>query len=152
MDNAYNGEYKALLNELIQGMECAKQLRVHLNSAASSETQYFFLQRILSSYEKALLILKWRLVGQSHPVAPPLPGAPEPSISLNGSLDVNNNSFKEQQDYNVSKKRYALFDLSRYMIKILDVVLILMQFLTCFFFVGLQKGDANMDRTSKSWR
>lgn len=152
MDSAYNGEYKALLNELIQGMECAKQLRVHLNSAASSETQYFFLQRILSSYEKALLILKWRLVGQSHPVATPLPGAPEPSISLDGSLDINNNnSFKEQQDYNVSKKRYALFNLSRYMIKILDVVLILMQCLTCFF-VGLQKDDANMDRTSKSWR
>ncbi|XP_019170409.1 PREDICTED: probable WRKY transcription factor 53 [Ipomoea nil] len=111
MDSAYNGEYKALLNELIQGMECAKQLRVHLNSAASSETQYFFVQRILSSYEKALLILKWRLVGQSHPV-PPLPGAPESSMSLDGSLDINNNnnnSFKEeQQDYNVSKKRKAM--------------------------------------------
>lgn len=101
-------DYYTLINELTLGMEQAKQLRVHLRSA-SSEPQELLLQRILSSYEKALLILKWNggSVGQSQPT-PLAYGVPESSISVEGSPqseDVKKN-FNDYQDLrDVSKKR-----------------------------------------------
>uniref|UniRef100_A0A7N0T4D1 WRKY domain-containing protein n=1 Tax=Kalanchoe fedtschenkoi TaxID=63787 RepID=A0A7N0T4D1_KALFE len=48
-------EQQALINELKQGRELAKQLQNHLNpSTASSETRLFLVQKIISSYEKTL--------------------------------------------------------------------------------------------------
>ncbi|KAL3498977.1 hypothetical protein ACH5RR_041709 [Cinchona calisaya] len=108
MEYGSKWDYFTLINELTQGMEQAKQLRVHLSSA-SSESQDLLLQRILSSFEKALSILKWNggSVGQPQPT-PPASGAPESSVSVEGSPqseDVKKN-FNDYQDLvDVSKKR-----------------------------------------------
>lgn len=116
MDCATSWEYKSLINELTQGMEKAKQLRMHLSST-SSEAQEFLMQRILSSYEKALLILKWSgsSTGQSQQSTPPSSacGALESSISVDGSprSEELNRNFRDQkeQNMNASKKRWISF-------------------------------------------
>ncbi|GKF83797.1 hypothetical protein Tco_0248695, partial [Tanacetum coccineum] len=51
MESACIYGQKTVMNELTQGIEMAKQLRFHLNSA---EARQFFIQKILSSYENAL--------------------------------------------------------------------------------------------------
>nr|QJF53821.1 WRKY transcription factor [Talipariti hamabo] len=59
MENPWNREQGTLVNELIQGLELAKQLRLHLGASSSSvDSRDLLVQKILSSYEKALLILK----------------------------------------------------------------------------------------------
>lgn len=108
MESAFTWEHKTLINELVQGMEKAKQLQFHLCSTSRSEAQHLLLQRILSSYEKALLILNWRgPVGQTQAAVAPASGAVESTISVDGSSrseDLNNN-FRDHQDYSTSKKR-----------------------------------------------
>lgn len=86
-------EYKTLVNELVQGMEKAKQLQFHLCSTSTS--QDLLMQRILSSYEKALLILNWKGAVQQTPAASAT------SISVDGSEDL-----RDHHDYNASKKRW----------------------------------------------
>ncbi|XP_027085591.1 probable WRKY transcription factor 53 [Coffea arabica] len=109
MEYGSSWDYYTLVNELTQGMEQAKQLRVHLSSGYM-EPQDLLLQRILSSYEKALSILKWNgggSVGQSQPT-PLASGAPESSISVEGSPqnEEAKNNFNDYQDLrDVSKKR-----------------------------------------------
>lgn len=74
-----------LMNELTQGRELARQLQVHLNAPSSShETRQMLAQKIASSYEKALSILKFSSsvsVGEPQPAglgieSPPLSGSP----------------------------------------------------------------------------
>ncbi|KAK4400946.1 putative WRKY transcription factor 53 [Sesamum angolense] len=78
MESGFTWEYKTLIDELTQGMEKAKQLRFHLFSTSPSEAQDLLLQRILSSYEKALLILRWsRSDGKAGAAVP----APQSSVS-----------------------------------------------------------------------
>lgn len=107
MEYGSTWDYYTLINELTQGMEQAKQLRAHLSSE-SSEPQGMLLQRILSSYEKALLILKWN--GGSAEQSQPTPlasGAPESSISVEGSpQNEDEKNFNDYQDLrDVAKKR-----------------------------------------------
>ncbi|KAL3619195.1 WRKY transcription [Castilleja foliolosa] len=106
-------EYKTLINELTQGMEKAKQLHFHLCSTTSpSETQYLLLQRILSSYQKALSILKGNgstsaRQAQAQFVAPML-GGPELSVSADESPrieDFNKSSMRDHQECSPVKKR-----------------------------------------------
>ncbi|KAK7250526.1 hypothetical protein RIF29_33021 [Crotalaria pallida] len=52
-------EQKELVNELIQGMEVATKLKVELMLPSSADTSNLLVQRILSSYDKALLLLGW---------------------------------------------------------------------------------------------
>ncbi|KAK1565402.1 hypothetical protein Q3G72_025764 [Acer saccharum] len=93
MEYGWSWEQKTLMNELIEGMEFAKQLRVHLGSKSSVETSDVLVQRILSSYEKALLILKGPGSGSTTVQAQANIGAaaaanwgvPESPISINGS-------------------------------------------------------------------
>ena len=77
------------MSELIHGMELAKQLKGHLSEASTFQTREFLMQKILSSYEKALMILNW-----SGSVTHPQPagenfrvtvGIPESPLSINGS-------------------------------------------------------------------
>lgn len=111
MDAGLGWEFKALINELTQGVECTKQLRASFNSETSFETQNSLLQQIVSSYEKALMILNVGSVGKSQQVPPMLSSAPESSISVEGSprSDDMNKSLKDQEYRDVSKKRYARF-------------------------------------------
>ncbi|GMI95548.1 hypothetical protein HRI_003224100 [Hibiscus trionum] len=73
MENICNWEQGTLVSELIQGLELAKQLRLHLGASSCVESRDLLVQKILSSYEKALLILKPR-----GPVA-------ESPLTINGS-------------------------------------------------------------------
>ncbi|KAL0371904.1 UNVERIFIED_CONTAM: putative WRKY transcription factor 53 [Sesamum calycinum] len=104
MESGFTWEYKTLIDELTQGMEKAKQLRFHLFSTSPSEAQDLLLQRILSSYEKALLILRWsRSDGKAGAAVP----APQSSVSVDESprSETLNKNFSDHQDYSTSKKR-----------------------------------------------
>lgn len=50
-------EQNILITELIQGKELTKQLSNHLNPSSSPKTRQFLIQKILSTYEKALSVL-----------------------------------------------------------------------------------------------
>lgn len=95
-----------LINELIQGMEQAKQLKVQLGTKSTAQTRQVLVQNILSSYEKALSILKW---GGS--ITHPQTVEPESPLSVNGSpgSDYFDVSLKDSQDTKgYSKKRKML--------------------------------------------
>ena len=100
---------KTLIGELIQGMELAKQLKQNLCAKSSPETREFLVQRILSSYEKALLVLKWSgSMGQPQPlgVATSL-CVPESPISINESprSDDFERGLKDHQDLRDNSKK-----------------------------------------------
>lgn len=110
MDCPSNWEYKTVINELTQGIEHTKQLREHFHSAGSTfENQELLLQKILSSYEQSLLILKWSgSTVQSPQPLPPTCGAIESSVSVDGSpkSDDMKRSFQDHHELiNISKKR-----------------------------------------------
>ncbi|KAJ9173707.1 hypothetical protein P3X46_016817 [Hevea brasiliensis] len=94
MENSWSWEQKTLISELIQGMELAKQLRVHLNTASSVEIRDSLVQRILTSYEKSLLILNWsgslgqqqqQQQQQQQNVGATAGNVPESPLSMHGS-------------------------------------------------------------------
>ncbi|KDP28510.1 hypothetical protein JCGZ_14281 [Jatropha curcas] len=64
-------EQKNLINELSQGKELAEQLRNHLNPSSSLETRLFLVDKLLSSYEKALCLLNWVELSHSYPNSTP---------------------------------------------------------------------------------
>jgi hypothetical protein len=111
MESGLNLEQNTLINELTQGMELAKQLRTHLNPSSSPENRELLLQKILSSYEKALLILKWSgSMGNPQSLAP-VTGLQESSVSGDGSprSDDFDRGFKDHQEQSdISKKRKTL--------------------------------------------
>ncbi|XP_011026911.1 PREDICTED: probable WRKY transcription factor 41 [Populus euphratica] len=107
MENGWSWEQKTLITELIQGMELAKQLRAHLNATSSVESRDMLVRRILSSYEKALLILNWGgSMGQPQNAGVSA-GVPESPISINGSSrsDDFDGSVKDNQGYNEALKK-----------------------------------------------
>ncbi|KAF8027712.1 hypothetical protein BT93_E0587 [Corymbia citriodora subsp. variegata] len=108
MDGGWSYEQKTLISELIQGMDFANQLRAQLTSAPSTEMRDALMQGILSSYEKALLILKWGgQMPQSHLVAA-VSGIPESPLSVNGSPrsdDFDKGTGDHLQNRDISKKR-----------------------------------------------
>ncbi|KAL2347971.1 hypothetical protein Fmac_001971 [Flemingia macrophylla] len=59
MESEKSWEQHALVNELIEGMEVARKLKEDWSLPSSADSRNSLLQRILSSYDKALLILKW---------------------------------------------------------------------------------------------
>lgn len=75
---------KTIANELIQGMELAKQLRGQLGSTTAIETRDLLVQRILASYEKALLMVKCS-GSQMHNVGATSGVLPESPLSITGS-------------------------------------------------------------------
>ncbi|XP_073133209.1 probable WRKY transcription factor 53 [Henckelia pumila] len=110
MESPVNWEYQTLVNELTQGMEKTKQLRFHLCTTSQNQAQDLLMQRILSSYEKALLILKWTGSKQQDQVVATAPTsvALESSVSVDGSprSEGLNKNLGDHQDYvNPSKKR-----------------------------------------------
>ncbi|KAK6251421.1 hypothetical protein SCA6_005426 [Theobroma cacao] len=109
MEHGWHWEQETLIGELIQGMELAKQLRVHLGTASSVESRDLLVQKILSSYEKALLILKMnRPVGQPQQNVGATSGVPESPLSINGSPRSDDLEKDNQDIRDVSKKRKML--------------------------------------------
>jgi hypothetical protein len=60
---------KNLIQELLQGMELARQLRIYLNvSSSSNETRELLIEKIISTFEKALEMVNYKghvIVGES---------------------------------------------------------------------------------------
>ncbi|KAL8196275.1 hypothetical protein R6Q57_025275 [Mikania cordata] len=98
-----------VVSELAQGMELAMHLKSILNSESSSETINVLIQEIISSYDRALLMVNWgESGGQTPPPAPAMLSQPESSVSIEDSHDFNQ-AFNNQPDEKVlSKKRKAM--------------------------------------------
>ncbi|KAI3792601.1 hypothetical protein L2E82_06484 [Cichorium intybus] len=91
-------EPTTVIHELTQGIEMAKQLRHNLNSAEARE---FLIQKILSSYDKALFVLK----SGGQPGVTPLPESSLPKSSASTD-SPQSGEFEFGFDQNVfSKKR-----------------------------------------------
>ncbi|KAK4744916.1 hypothetical protein SAY87_011228 [Trapa incisa] len=113
-------EQKVLISELVQGSNLAKQLRHHLSSESSPETQVVLIQSIVKSFDKALQILKWRgpINCQSQPVSTvatagtaDLTESPPASIKWSLSSDNINGGAAESEQLEgryASKKRKIL--------------------------------------------
>ncbi|XP_039052111.1 probable WRKY transcription factor 53 [Hibiscus syriacus] len=102
MEHGWNWEQGTLVGELIQGLELAKQLRLQLDTSSSAQSTHLLVQKILSSYEKALQILKFN-VGASA-----TSGVPESPLSINGSPRSDDLDKDNQDSRDVSKKRKML--------------------------------------------
>ncbi|KAI4315517.1 hypothetical protein L6164_028315 [Bauhinia variegata] len=86
MEKAWSLEQNTLVSELIQGMEVARKLKADLRMTPSSfDNRDLLVQRILSSYEKALQILTWNASNSKSQPVGATTGAPESPISVNGS-------------------------------------------------------------------
>ncbi|KAK6947899.1 WRKY domain [Dillenia turbinata] len=111
MESGWSWEHNTLVKELTKGMELAKQLKLHLNPTSSIETKELLLHKILSSYEKALLILNWGgSVSQPQHIGATTNFAESP-ISVNGSPRTEDMSIslKDHLDNkDMSKKRKLL--------------------------------------------
>ncbi|XP_028770431.1 probable WRKY transcription factor 53 [Neltuma alba] len=59
MEETNEWEQLSLISELIQGKESAEQLCTRLSSSSSLEEKELLVEKILSSYEKALSMLNW---------------------------------------------------------------------------------------------
>ncbi|XP_022136601.1 probable WRKY transcription factor 41 [Momordica charantia] len=109
MESGWSWDQKSLIGELIQGMELTKQLRAELNLESAAESRGSLVQGILSSYEKALIILKWN-GAMSQPqmaeaAASALPGSPI-SVNESPSSDDSGRGLKDSQEpTKESKKR-----------------------------------------------
>ncbi|XP_027338921.1 probable WRKY transcription factor 53 [Abrus precatorius] len=108
MDN--KGDPKSIIYELLQGLELARQLQVYLHMPSSSqETRELLIQKIISTFEKALEMVNWKgPVGESSQQPSgvairmsdsPLSGSPR---SEDSDKDL------KDQDHNISKKRNTL--------------------------------------------
>ncbi|KAE8710807.1 WRKY family transcription factor [Hibiscus syriacus] len=100
MENMWNWEQGTLVSELIQGLELAKQLRLHLGASSSVESRDLLVQKILSSYEKALLILKPR-----RPIEQPQQNVAESPLTFNSSPRSADSENNNRYNGDVSKKR-----------------------------------------------
>ncbi|KAK9079758.1 hypothetical protein SSX86_001431 [Deinandra increscens subsp. villosa] len=104
MDGACVYEEKTVLHELTQGIQMAEQLRANLHSA---EARGLLMQKILSAYDNALLVLKSRNTAP----APALRAASPPeSLISSGSpgsegFKFDQQPFSVQQGKNVISKR-----------------------------------------------
>lgn len=108
-------EQKSLINELLQGRELAKQLQIQLNLRTSSSAQdqtrgIMFVQKIISSYDKALSMLGF-CSSSSSTQEPQLPTGlvTESPTSLTGSPlseDSDRDVKDPQEPKDGSKRRY----------------------------------------------
>uniref|UniRef100_A0A9I9DCB5 WRKY domain-containing protein n=1 Tax=Cucumis melo TaxID=3656 RepID=A0A9I9DCB5_CUCME len=107
MESGWSWDQKSLIGELIQGMELTKQLRTELSSASGEESRGSLVQGILSSYEKALLILKWNGPTNQLQMVEATPGLPGSPISVNGSpsSDDSGRVLKDPQDSRKESKK-----------------------------------------------
>ncbi|GJY97307.1 hypothetical protein Tco_0514217 [Tanacetum coccineum] len=110
MESACVYDQNTVINELTQGIQMAKELRVNLNTPQARD---FLIQKILSSYENALSALKsGEYSRQPQEVILPAFNLPESPISIGSTqcgefeFDQFGQPFIYQQDQNVvSKKR-----------------------------------------------
>lgn len=107
MESDKSLEQEALINELIEGMEVARKLKEDLNLPSSVDTRDSLLERILSSYDKALLILRWnepisesQTMNQATKTSPP-----ESPLSVETNPHAEGGTKDHQQLEHNAKKR-----------------------------------------------
>ncbi|KAL4592764.1 hypothetical protein LXL04_005768 [Taraxacum kok-saghyz] len=98
MESACVYDETTVIHELTQGIKMAEQLTLNLNSP---ETREFLIKNILSSYDKALFILK----SGGHPRASPLPESSPPKSPI--STSSHQSTDFEFDENGFSKKRKA---------------------------------------------
>ncbi|XP_077229925.1 putative WRKY transcription factor 41 [Tasmannia lanceolata] len=106
MDNTTGWDQKQLINELTQGRDFAKQLQ---NLSTAPELRELYVQKILSSFTKALTLLKGNdLEGDPQPNGP-IMGTDSPrSLSRSPRSENSDRVFKDQERGDISKKRKML--------------------------------------------
>ncbi|XWS61287.1 hypothetical protein CRYUN_Cryun07bG0113400 [Craigia yunnanensis] len=112
MENMGESEQRSLINELTQGRELARQLQFYINVPSSShETHELLVQKIQSSYEKALSMLNCNITSLAEPqpsgLAIRMSESP-PSRSGSPRSEDSDRDFKEQELKDASKKRKTL--------------------------------------------
>ncbi|KAK6781754.1 hypothetical protein RDI58_019550 [Solanum bulbocastanum] len=112
MDGDLSWDYDSFINKLTQGMEHTKQIRTYLSSVASTSEAIpeLLLQKILSSYEQSLLILKWSgSPVQSVPAAPAIESMVYGDV--NPRSDDNKRSSRRSSEAHTyfKKKKITLF-------------------------------------------
>lgn len=111
MESDMNWEQKALMNELIQGMEMARKLKSDLSLTSSLDTKNLLLQQILSSYDKALLILRSNASNSKsqtmHQATQTL--SPESSLFVKRGEGIEGDVKGHHEPKQNSKKRLNLF-------------------------------------------
>ncbi|KAL8263871.1 hypothetical protein R6Q59_022001 [Mikania micrantha] len=96
-----------IINELTQGMDYAMQLKSVLSSESHSETKHVLIHHIISSYDRAILMVnQGEYGGQTQPML----AQPELSVSIESprSPDANQPLDDQQEDKVVSKKSKAM--------------------------------------------
>jgi len=113
------GDSKNLIDELLQGLELARQLQIYLNvSSSSNETREILIQKIISTFEKALEMVnrKKRLVNMGESSQQQYPSASgtlairisdSPPLSCSPRSEDSDRDFN--RDHNASRKRYVLY-------------------------------------------
>lgn len=107
MDSDKSWEHEALMNELIQGMEVARKLKEDLMLPSSvDDTRDSLLQRILSSYDKALLILSCDApISESQTMNQATKTSPPQSPLSIQTTPLKEGGIKDHQEQHNSKKR-----------------------------------------------
>lgn len=101
-----------ITKELTEGMEKAIQLKAHMGQQVSGKIEGMLIEGILSSFENALLILKWGgSMEQSHQHVVPstsMPGSPQSVIGSPKSEDLNPGFTTQPGSRDSSRKRKAM--------------------------------------------
>lgn len=109
MDNIGNSS-NSLIHELLQGLELARQLQMNLHVASSSssqESREVLIQKIISTFEKALEMVNWK--GGSLGTEPSSQGvairmSDSPTLSGSPRSEDSDRDLRDH-DYNASRKR-----------------------------------------------
>ncbi|RDX75119.1 putative WRKY transcription factor 41, partial [Mucuna pruriens] len=107
------GDLKGIIHELLQGMEMAKQLQVYLHMPSSSqETRDLLIQKIISTFEKALEMANWKGPVPAGESSQQPPGAAirisDSPLSSSSPRSEDSDRDLKDQDQNASKKRNTL--------------------------------------------
>lgn len=114
MEKVNPGEQKNLIIELTHGREMANELRKQLDPVTSPETCEALVEKIVSTYEKALAMLTWRVLKEEE--ALPETGTEEsplfrsPVLTSPITEGSNSSGFSKDQECNkdASRKRKTL--------------------------------------------
>lgn len=104
---------RPLINELTHGKELANQLRNYLDKTTSLQDCEFLVEKIVSSYEKALSMLNWSASLVAEPLPLPLPNnnnntMESPNSFAETSPTSDNSDLDSKYDKNVIKKRKTM--------------------------------------------
>ncbi|TKY74128.1 WRKY transcription factor 30 [Spatholobus suberectus] len=106
------GDPNSIIHELLQGLELARQLQVYLHMPSSSqETRDLLIQKIISTFEKALEMVNWKgpvPAGESSQQPPGVAVRMSDSPLSSSPRSEDSDRDLKDQDHNAFKKRNTL--------------------------------------------